>query len=294
MRRRRCRAEAERSAPVNRRGEQAWLIAALPVSGMVDERPFATAHSSAASSSKGSVMSWWRLLVMTGMLAGGPALAADMPGSWAPPPALVPSAVWPLNGNWYVRGDLGYAWGRIGSAEAAAGFPNPDSNDFGSSFLGGIGAGYKGAWLRTDLTLDYSRFNYSATFTPSGDASAKVGVLTAMFNGYLDLGTWYGLTPYIGAGAGAAYLSTSDYTSTVAPPFTTGLSHTQWNFTWALMSGVAFSVTPNLAVDVGYRYLALGDVSTASDATGAMLLKNLAAHEVRVGVRWNFDDAPLH
>jgi hypothetical protein len=35
-----------------------------------------------------------------------------------------------------------------------------------------------------------------------------------------------------------------------------------------------------------------GDVDTASDAAGAMTLKNLAAHEVRVGVRWSFDDPP--
>ena len=238
-------------------------------------------------------MSWWRLLLVVGVMAGGTALAADMPDSWAPPPAP-PTSVWPLNGNWYLRGDLGYAWGHIGSAQAAPGFPDPTDNKFGSSFIGGIGAGYKGGWLRTDITLDYSRFKYSGAFEPAGDASAKVGVLTALFNGYLDLGTWYGLTPYIGAGAGAAYLTTSDYTSTVAPPFTDGLSRSQWNFAWALTSGVAFSVTPNLAVDLGYRYLALGDASTASDAAGAMTLKNLAAHEVRVGVRWNFDDAPLH
>jgi opacity protein-like surface antigen len=56
------------------------------------------------------------------------------------------------------------------------------------------------------------------------------------------------------------------------------------------MAGTAYSITPNLAVDLGYRYLNLGDVSTASDAAGAMTLKNLAAHEVRVGVRWSFDE----
>ena len=34
-------------------------------------------------------------------------------------------------------------------------------------------------------------------------------------------------------------------------------------------------------VDVGYRYLNLGDVTTASDSFGAMTFKNVAAHEVR-------------
>jgi opacity protein-like surface antigen len=50
---------------------------------------------------------------------------------------------------------------------------------------------------------------------------------------------------------------------------------------------------PNVAVDVGYRYLNLGDVSTATDTAGAMTLKNLAAHEVRVGVRWSFDNVRI-
>ena len=60
----------------------------------------------------------------------------------------------------------------------------------------------------------------------------------SLFNGYLDLGTWYGVTPYIGAGAGVAYMRVSDYSSTVAPPFTSSSSD-QWNFTYAVMAGLA-------------------------------------------------------
>jgi opacity protein-like surface antigen len=77
-----------------------------------------------------------------------------------------------------------------------------------------------------------------------------------------------------------------------APPFTGDGAHSQWNFAWAAMAGVAYRIAPNMQVDVGYRYLALGDVSTASDAAGQMTLKNIANHEVRVGLRWNFDDLP--
>jgi opacity protein-like surface antigen len=61
---------------------------------------------------------------------------------------------------------------------------------------------------------------------------------------------------------------------------------------WALMAGFGYAVAPNLMVDLGYRYLNFGDLTVGSDA-GAMTLKNLAAHEVRVGVRWSFDDLPL-
>jgi opacity protein-like surface antigen len=45
--------------------------------------------------------------------------------------------------------------------------------------------------------------------------------------------------------------------------------------------------------DVNYRYVNYGDVTTASDAFGAMTLKSLYAHEVRIGIRWSFDDQPF-
>jgi len=214
--------------------------------------------------------------------------AADMPGTSPLPAALPVVAAKPLAG-WYARGDLAYGWYRMDSAVAPAAFPSPSDNDLGRGVSGGLGIGYKGNWLRTDVTLDYTGLSYSGTILAPGDTTAKVRAITALFNGYLDLGTWYCLTPYAGVGLGASNLKTSDYTSTAAPPFTPGLSNSQWKFAWALMAGSAVNVTPNVAVDVGYRYLNLGDVSTASDAAGQMTLKNIAAHEVRVGVRWSFD-----
>jgi opacity protein-like surface antigen len=235
-------------------------------------------------------MSWSRLWAVAGLVASQAAFAADMPGT-APLPDLVPVPVLAGPANWYVRGDLGYAWGTMGSAQSAPGFPDPGGNDLGSTFIGGLGFGFKSRWLRTDVTLDYApALKYSGTFSGGGDASAKIDIFTALFNGYLDLGTWYGVTPYIGAGAGVANLHTHDYTSTVAPPFETGLSNSQWQFAWAATAGVGYAIGPNLTLDVNYRYLNVGDVTTASDAFGAMTLKNLAAHEVRVGVRWSFDD----
>lgn len=240
-------------------------------------------------------MSWLRRFVTIGVLVQATAaatavMAADVPENLPPPKRSI--LVQP-NGGWYVRGDLGYYWGQMGSAESAPGFPSPTSNSLGNGFTGGIGAGYKSEWLRTDVTLDYTApMKYKGTIVSTDDTSAKVSAFTALFNGYLDLGTWYSATPYIGAGAGVSRLRTSDYASTAAPPFSGDTSNTQWKFTWAAMGGVGYAVAPNMMVDVGYRYINFGDVTTASDSFGAMTLKNLAAHEVRVGVRWSFDDLP--
>lgn len=56
------------------------------------------------------------------------------------------------------------------------------------------------------------------------------------------------------------------------------------------MAGTAFALSQNLQVDVGYRYLSFGNVETTSGVGGSTTFRNLGAHEVRVGLRWNFDD----
>ena len=146
--------------------------------------------------------------------------------------------------------------------------------------------------MRTDWTIDYaSPANYTGTAVAPNDVRAKIQSLNFLFNGYLDLGTWHRLTPYIGGGAGAALVRVSDYQSAVTPPLTGNGDHSEWNFAYAGMAGVAWAVAPNLMIDFGYRYLNVGDAHTARDASGAMTFKSVAAHEARIGLRWNFDDA---
>jgi opacity protein-like surface antigen len=235
-----------------------------------------------------SLACWAAALV----LMSAAARAADMHEPLPPPPPVVH----PLEqfGGWYLRGDLGFVWGKLDKAQSASGYPDPIDSSLGDGFVGGVGAGYKSQWLRTDLTLDYtSPLKYTGTVNSPGDTTAKIGAVTALFNGYIDIGTWYHATPYIGAGAGVSQLRTTDYASSGAPPFAAGLSHTQWQFTWALTGGVAYQIAPNLMLDVNYRYVNFGDVTSASDSFGAMTFKDVYAHEVRFGIRWSFDDQPF-
>jgi opacity protein-like surface antigen len=238
-------------------------------------------------------MVWLRTLVCSAAvltILSAAAQAADMP---AYPPPEAPIVV-EKYGGWYLRGDIGYAIGALQGAMSAPSFADPIENTLGNGFVGGVGAGYKSQWLRTDVTLDYtSPLKYTGTVVSPGDTTAKIEAATALFNGYIDLGTWYHATPYIGAGVGAARLHTFDYASSAAPPFTAGLSNTQWNFAWALTGGVGYAIAPNLMLDVNYRYVNFGDVQSASDAFGAMTFKNVYTQEIRVGIRWSFDDQPF-
>lgn len=232
-------------------------------------------------------MAWLRTSVTAGAalaMTGALARAADMPGYPSSPPPDYRPVLIDFNTGWYLRGDIGARWGQLTGAQSAAPFPNPTDSSLGEGITGGLGVGIKSNWLRTDVTVDYaSPVNYQGTVASAGDTTAKIQATTALFNGYLDLGTWYRVSPYIGAGAGVAYARVFDFAT--APPFSGDTSRTQWNFAYAGMAGIAFAVSHNLMMDVGYRYLNIGDVNT-----GAMTFRNVAAHEVHVGLRWSFDE----
>ena len=242
------------------------------------------------------------------LLASGTAFAADLP----PPPVLEPTMVMEpveLGTGWYLRGDVGYSMGDG---------PKTTYNNFAfnggevdSTFTFGAGAGYKfNNWFRADLTADYrySR-DYRATFADTaagivGDVRGKMNSTAVLANGYLDLGTWSGITPYVGAGIGFGWVEAGTmYTNSFAgvnciclqaPGAPLGsLAYGKRNamdVAWALMAGAAIDVSPGMKLDVGYRYLAMGNAETKVDAAGQPLkFKDYRAHEFRVGVRYFID-----
>ncbi|MGI8525369.1 MAG: hypothetical protein ACR2K5_04200, partial [Pseudolabrys sp.] len=151
------------------------------------------------------------------------AMAADWPGARPlPPPVEQQTIVEKLYSGWYLRGDLGYRGGTLTGAQSAAPFASPVENHLGTAVSGTLGAGIKSDWLRTDLTLDYATpQKYRGAIVAPGDVTAKIQNTSLLFNGYLDLGAWWGFTPYIGAGAGASRVRAYDSGSAVAPPLAT-------------------------------------------------------------------------
>jgi opacity protein-like surface antigen len=227
----------------------------------------------------------------------GTSLAADP--ATLPPPSTLSPRVWspeyaPRNvflSDLYVRADIGERWGSLTGADAAPGFTNPTDNKLGSAASLNIGVGFRRNWIRADLTVDYVLpQKYEGTVVTPGDVAAKIQASTALCNLYADLGTWYRLTPYIGAGIGAAQVDVYDFESAVSPPFSGSGNNVQWKLAWAAMAGTAFAISRNLQIDAGYRYLSFGDVQSGVGPGGSMNFKNVTNQEVRVGLRWNLDD----
>jgi opacity protein-like surface antigen len=251
-------------------------------------------------------MDWLRPFVVAGAVMGSlvgvgqdASLAADVttmpPVSLSPSPRSAPDYV-PRNvflSGWYLRADVGERWDNLTSVVAAPGFPTPVNSVSGQGAVFGLGAGFRRNWIRGDLTVDYGAAQtYEGTIAAAGDVTAKIQTTTALLNIYADLGTWYRLTPYIGAGIGAARVTVSDFNSAFTQPFSGAPARSQWNLAWAAMAGTALAISRNLQVDLGYRYLGFGDVPTADGPGGHMTFKNVGAHEVRVGLRWSLDDLP--
>ena len=131
----------------------------------------------------------------------------------------------------------------------------------------------------------------------------KLETTTALMNGYIDLGTWLGVTPYVGAGIGWARNSLHNYYSKVtcltdfcranfSEARVQNPTESEDNLAWALMAGAAVDLGFGFKLDAGYRFVRIGDAKTELDAGGfGFKVKPLDAHEFRLGVRYLIDSS---
>jgi opacity protein-like surface antigen len=247
------------------------------------------------------------------MLAASSAGAADLPYYPPPPPVEVFS-------NWYLRGDIGITNQTVDKLEndLLPSSAKEVSLDFDSAGLFGIGIGYQfNNWLRFDITGEYrSAADFTGLHVVNGtppftdEYRAKKTEWLFLANAYVDLGTWWCITPFVGAGIGAARITVSDFTDICTTCQTGGVatpgvafagSDSKWNLAWALHAGLAFQATRNLTLEFAYRYTHLGDGITGDVVTytgtnsfnNPTTFKNINSHDLKLGLRWTCcDDAP--
>ncbi len=211
--------------------------------------------------------------------------AADMPLFGGDP---APQTKVEFGTGWYIRGDTAWAFdnGPVLSPTLSS-----VSSKVRNAVSVDLGSGYKyNNWVRGDLTLGF--FSTQPIFaggTPyAGSTPYMTGELKKyllLLNGYVDLGTWYGITPYVGAGAGGDLINSVNLLPTSA-----FINSTQkYNFAWALMAGAAYNLTDNASIEIGYRYVNFGNFTGGNSSTGATFSKNLSAQEIRLGVRYLVD-----
>lgn len=240
------------------------------------------------------------------------AIAADLtePQIIETPVFEAPERVPHKMSGWYIRGDVGYAF--TNEYEGAVYSTNTGSNtlsgDLDGSFSVGGGIGYQiNSYLRTDLTVDYdfgSDFTGSTTGTCAAPltgtcTSTDLSAYTAwnlLANVYVDLGTYIGITPYIGAGFGGSYVTWDDLRNTecdgggTCNPTIIHEGSSDWRFAYAVMAGLSYNFSKKLTVDLGYRYKRIqgGHHFGNVGGVGPGYDDGITSHEVRAGLRYKF------
>jgi opacity protein-like surface antigen len=133
--------------------------------------------------------------------------------------------------------------------------------------------------LRVDATAGY-RFRQSLT-DGNDTLNAELQTVTVFANAYWDITNYGGFTPYVGGGVGAAFHRLSD----IAAPLDAS-DGDNTSFAWNVTAGVSYDLSPELKIDVSYRYTDLG--SAISGGSVPLDVDDLTANEIKIGLRYYF------
>lgn len=109
-----------------------------------------------------------------------------------------------------------------------------------------------------------------------------------MLNAYYDFKNKTKFTPYFGAGVGVTRIKNE--LSDIYDDETIKVTDTSNTFTWSANVGVAYKVTDNIALDLGYRYVDAGEIEFNNMVNGYNLesTADLTSHDYSLGIRYNF------
>jgi len=237
-----------------------------------------------------------RRLVFTGfvvlampMLAGS-ATAADMTPH---PPVISAQSVMPdeTGLGWYLRGDVGYSldvaptmsWQQTGYTNRTA----TDAADWD------VGLGYRFSDnLRSDVTLDVlTNHRVKGYLNSTDNDTVNQNTAALLVNGYYDIGTYGGLTPYLGGGIGVARVNSGTLTRYLSgtPTYLFGGSVT-YALAASAMTGVSFDIGHGLQADIGYKFTWIDRSRSGTESTGALqgpvTIGDTSVHQFRVGLKY--------
>ena len=144
-------------------------------------------------------------------------------------------------------------------------------------------------------------FNGEEVQVPEGIPSFLVNELrtqSLMLNGYYDFKNTSKFTPYLGAGVGVTRIKNKQSLNPEIPEFfieSDSQSDTSNTFTWSANVGVAYQVTENVALDLGYRYVDAGEIEFNTNNSvffgpnsDMKTTADLVSHDYSLGIRYNF------
>ena len=263
-------------------------------------------------------MSSFKIFAMASAAAGLAVTAANAADLALAP---IPVPVIQEFSGWYLRGDIGMTNQQVNSLNnvvAPGTSVGTKFLQFDSAPLYSIGGGLQfNNWLRADVTGEYrgnAHFHgqqvaeFGSVILPD-DYNASKSEWLFLANAYVDLGTWWCVTPFIGAGIGTSRNTISSFTDIGATQAglggnsilstTYGDNASKWNLAWAAYAGLAYKVTPGLSLELTYRYVNLGTANTGptNSFDGVTVVNGhpfnfgtITSQDVMLGFRWNLGE----
>lgn len=202
----------------------------------------------------------------------------------------------------YVGAKLGAGFQQADDVE----FQNPrlksgiadDSSD--TVALAGVSAGvaFTGAPVRVELEYAYRD---SAKFSRDDNIGAGAGLparqamkvrsQSLMAYGFYDFKTGTRVTPFVSGGLGVSFNKADAHQTQPATGWDENFTgETRAEFAWGVGAGVGVELAPSLSMDVGYRFVDLGEFSVGDmPPTGDEDLSGrLRSHELYLGLRYAF------
>jgi len=217
-------------------------------------------------------------------------------------PEYVPVEV---GSGWYLRGDIGYTFNDPFKLEDFGNDPIYSYKDEYRAFSGSVGVGYNitdmfraevnfGLLPSAESSLNYLTADDGGLVISDVSVSTDNQLWSGMFNLYADLGTFAGITPYIGGGIGAVYNKRSlnaseDFVDDIFVDTSFSDTKRQFDLAYSLAAGLSYAISKNVEVDLGYEYFASPGAEYA-EITGPdsySIKEGVDFHQVNLGLRYN-------
>lgn len=217
--------------------------------------------------------------------------------------------------------DVDFTWTTSDKAQGGGYDRKTGSSSFDGDWIygGALAIGYD-FYHRFDvpvrLELEYAMFGDAKSENSYNSSSSvhtdweneknkvTIGVQTLFMNAYYDFRNSSNFTPYLGAGLGAAFVDMKGKSSYVdhSDPYTSYSlgEKSSTNFAWNVGAGVAYAFTDNVNLDLGYRFVGLGEGKTQNSDSSAengrapgtehqqWKTEDLYMHQVMMGLRISF------
>jgi opacity protein-like surface antigen len=246
-----------------------------------------------------------------------------------------------VGSGWYIRGDIGYNLATKYNNDEYTFAPVTHKNNFRDAVSASVGVGYRiNDLFRLDGTVDHlfkSDFSSTKLVAPTGPClgtgeyidlatsttyfapysisnclqqdKSSYDAFMMMGNAYVDLGTFVGVTPYLGAGLGVARISWAQETASITCVPQNGSVHLEackasgtatqpgisngkdWRVAMSITGGFSYQINQNLSLDTSYKFTSVGlgtkGIPNTTTAGSDMSKAGFGLHQIKMGLRYD-------